>query len=101
MGPWVRTFAPGAALVSTMPRFQGGLQPMARTTAYGRVREAIDPDDYRGGFGVWSGTSFAGPVVAGRVAAALLGRLDGDDSPATAVPRGWDAVEQVAGIRPD
>jgi subtilisin family serine protease len=100
-GPWVRTFVPGAALVSTMPLFEGGLQPMARSEAFGRVREAIDPDDYRGGFAVWSGTSFAAPLLAGRLAAGLLGKLDGAEDPAAAVARGWKVVEEVVGIGPD
>ncbi len=30
-GPWVRAYVPGAAVVSTMPTFQGGLQSAART----------------------------------------------------------------------
>ena len=67
-GYWVRSFAEGAAVMSTVPRFQGGLQPVARAVAFGRVRENIDPDDFRGGFGVWSGTSFAAPLMAGRLA---------------------------------
>jgi subtilisin family serine protease len=100
VGDWVRVYVPGAAVMSTMPRFEGGLQPMARTTAYGRVREAIDPDDYRGGFGVWSGTSFAAPILAGRLAAALVGRLVGGDEPSVAVPRAWRVVEKVARIAP-
>ena len=92
-GPWVRTYVPGRAVVSTMPPFQGGLQPMARTEAFERTREAIDPDDFRGGFGVWSGTSFAGPLVAGRIAAAARRPVsDGPDDPAAAMSRGWDAV---------
>lgn len=28
-------------------------------------RRSIDPDDFTGGFAVWSGTSFAAPYVAG------------------------------------
>ena len=35
-------------------------------------REALDPDDYRGGFAVWSGTSFSAPLVAAHIAKALL-----------------------------
>jgi hypothetical protein len=87
-GDWVTCYAPGAALLSTMPPFQGGLEPGARTTAYDWRREAIDPDNYGrrpeaalppakgpkpvGGFALWSGTSFAAPVQAGRIAQALL-----------------------------
>ena len=35
-GPWVRAYAPGAAVMSTLPPFQGGLEPQARTEAYMR-----------------------------------------------------------------
>jgi subtilisin family serine protease len=75
VGPWVNAYAPGAAVVSTIPAFQGGLQATARDDYDGRRRETIDPDDYRGGFAIWSGTSFAAPLVAGRVAAALTDAL--------------------------
>ena len=78
-GPWVRAYAQGAAVMSTLPPFQGGLQPAARTTAYDRVRESIDPDDFTGSFAVWSGTSFAAPLFAGQVAARLLGTIDPDE----------------------
>jgi hypothetical protein len=32
----------------------------------------MDPDDYRSGFAVWSGTSFATPVLAAELASALI-----------------------------
>ena len=60
-GPWVRAYVPGAAVVSTMPPLPGraaaGGAHRARSAG---ARESIDPDDFRGGFGVWSGTSFSG-----------------------------------------
>jgi subtilisin family serine protease len=94
-GPWVNCYEQGASLLSTMPPFQGGLLPAARTRAEGYVREALDPDDFRGGFALWSGTSFAAPLVAGRVAALLLEAgipADRTEDTATAVARGRDAV---------
>jgi subtilisin family serine protease len=111
-GPWVRVYEPGAAVVSTMPPFQGGLEPMARTRAYGRVRESIDPDDFarrdaEGGFAVWSGTSFAAPYLAGKVANWLVGLLPTEEEDQEnpnrkrdAVRRGWKAVAEVTGITP-
>jgi hypothetical protein len=95
-GKWVSTYAAGAALVSTIPAFDGGLQPMAKTRAEGHLRESIDPDDYRGEFAVWSGTSFAAPVLAGRIASTLLDELPPSgtaDDAADAVRRAWGAVE--------
>ena len=32
----------------------------------------LDPDDFRGGFATWSGTSFAAPLIAAHIAARLL-----------------------------
>jgi len=101
-GPWVRAYAPGAALLSTLPSsFQGGLQPAARTEAYTRVRESIDPDDFRGGFAVWSGTSFAAPLFAGRVAAELVDKVDpAYDDRTGAVKRAWSALTEITDLTP-
>ncbi len=102
-GPWVRCYEPGAAVMSTMPKFQGGLQPTARTTAYKLTRESIDLDDFTSGFALWSGTSFAAPMLAGKVATALVDSMPAPDAAAdraAAVARGWAAVEKVSAIRP-
>lgn len=112
-GPWVRAYAPGAAVMSTMPPFDGGLQPIGRLTIGGRLRESIDPDDYHagmrgrraeGGFGLWSGTSFAAPVIAGRIAAAMgqdvmTSAGSGDNHVGEAVTRAWNAVQAVTELR--
>jgi subtilisin family serine protease len=101
-GPWVRAYAPGAALMSTLPpSFQGGLQPEARTEAYMRVRESIDPDDFTGSFALWSGTSFAAPLFAGRLAARMADRVDlGDDGREEAIARAWQALTGVTDLKP-
>jgi hypothetical protein len=99
-GTWVSRWEPGAALVSTLPEtFVGGLNPLAATTdPTGRKRRALDPDDFTGGFAVGSGTSYAAPVFAGRVAAELLaqserpGGIPLTATGAQAVQRGRQAV---------
>jgi subtilisin family serine protease len=63
----------------------------------------MDPDDFTrrsdGGFGTWSGTSFAAPIVAGQIAQALLdsGTLDASEANAR-LDRGWAAVTECVGI---
>ena len=101
-GPWVRARATGASVVSTMPAFQGGLQPVARTEAYQRVRESIDPDDYTAMFAVWSGTSFAAPLFAGRIAAELgdIPSDASDDDRSSTVARAWSAVAILTDLTP-
>jgi serine protease len=118
-GPWVRAYEQGAALLSTMPPFQGGMEPLARTNAFGLPRASIDPDDYSrpdpedatkrvGGFGLWSGTSFAAPTMAGLIAKAMLPHMpseDYDEKPEQAVARAWKALTDNAladkvGIKP-
>lgn len=106
-GEHVQVWAPGAALVSTMPiTFDGGDEPSGKTVA-GRRRASLDPDDFSGGFGVWSGTSFAGPVVAGRIARNLLKASESgehpllarDKGPQAMVERAWQALDRT--VRPE
>jgi subtilisin family serine protease len=75
-GEWVSRWAPGNALVSTVPAdWEGAAGPgLAYPDPLGLgpwLRTAPDPDDLRSGFAVWAGTSFATPVVAGLLAQAL------------------------------
>ncbi len=83
-GPWISRWAPGNALVSTVPVWQGAAGPQVVTADSGgassRMRTSPDDDDLATGFAVWAGTSFATPVVAG-----LLGNALADDAD---VPRG-------------
>lgn len=101
-GDWVSCQRAGAALVSTVPvDLNGELQAGAALTAVGQDRATIDPEDFSGGFATWSGTSFAGPVLAAQLAA----RLVADDGlaevdPAAAVKRGWSAVTAELGWTP-
>jgi subtilisin family serine protease len=101
-GPWVRVHVPGAAVMSTLPpTFQGGLEPQARTEAYMRRRESIDPDDFSSSFALWSGTSFSAPLFAGHVAAKLADTIDpDDDGRAGAVRRGWKALTALTDLAP-
>jgi subtilisin family serine protease len=77
-GDWISCHSPGAALVSTMPKVDVGLRPSVDLgdgplgqRPVGSWRASLDPDRFTG-FGTWSGTSFAAPVMAGAVAQALL-----------------------------
>jgi hypothetical protein len=76
-GPWVTAWAAGADVISTYPvDLDGGEQPVVAPSPadsrLARHRETLDPDGFRGGFAVWSGTSFAAPRVAAALAAELL-----------------------------
>lgn len=68
-GSWVTCFATGASIVSTFPVSQGSEEAVSRVPRL--HRESADPDDFTSGFAVWSGTSFAVPVVAGKLAEAM------------------------------
>ena len=100
-GEWVTTYRQGAAIVSTLPiSSDASAQASASAAADagdpgGRGRTTIDRDDFSGGFGVWSGTSFATPVLAGQLAQALV-TLGPDAATLSAMlDRGWQAIEQV------
>jgi subtilisin family serine protease len=89
-GPWVRYLRPGAALVSTFPTTYDASQSASNQVVInGEVRRSLDPDNYLAGFAIWSGTSFAAPVFAGQVAAALQREFEGGDT-------GTDAAGAVA-----
>lgn len=77
-GDWVRCYDKGAALISTMPRsLDGGAQPSVEVVDDdGATHATLDLDDFRSGFGVWSGTSFAAPVIAAKIARELLAHND-------------------------
>ena len=70
--PVVSAVRSGVSVVSTLPLTNGLGQPSAQDSSDGTVRCTVDPDDYTGGFGVWSGTSFATPVFAAELAAAVI-----------------------------
>lgn len=79
-GPWISRWAPGNALVSTVPIWQGARGPMIAPQVNTMVepwqRTSPDDDDLKTGFAMWAGTSFATPVVAGNIGAVLLESQD-------------------------
>jgi len=79
-GRWVTAWARGAVVVSTYPiDIDASRTPELRVPVNRKPpgillpgREALDPDDYRGGWAVWSGTSFSAPYLAALMARSLL-----------------------------
>ncbi len=101
-GPWVIAARPGAHVLSSMPTtFDGAELPWQSGDG---LRRTVDPDNFSSGFGLWSGTSFAAPVLAGELAAALLqGRVPGSSAvpePGTdsRVAAAWHAVTRVGDL---
>ncbi len=63
-GGWVRAWAPGAAVISTYPAdVNGDRDPEVSVPGPRGGRAALDPDDYRAGFAIWSGSSFSAPMI--------------------------------------
>ena len=87
-GHWVTAWARGAAVVSTYPPGIDGSRTPELRIPFNRKPpgelppgcEALDPDDYSGGFAVWSGTSFSAPYLAALVAGAMLAGAEHDAS---------------------
>ena len=101
-GAWVTAVRPGANVVSTMPTtFDGAVVPWESGDG---LRQAVDADNFASGFGMWSGTSFAAPVLAGELALALLrhrtvGRRETGVAPSPAITsRVADAWAAVTGV---
>jgi subtilisin family serine protease len=89
-GNWVTAYRCGTAVVSTMPvTFDGSIRSVLfQPGSPNPTRGSIDLDDYSGGFGQWSGTSFAAPALAGDIGKLLS--VDGATTPEA------DGEEKVA-----
>lgn len=107
-GPWVTTHAPGVNVVSTLPTtFEASAGPVLENTEVGDTTRATpDRDDLSEGFGIWSGTSFAAPHLAGRLAERIAeqGAQAGDHGTkvdrVTMTERAWRALEAEIGWGP-
>lgn len=97
-GPWVTTHRPGVNVVSTMPTtFDASARAHYSTEVDKLVRATPHPDNMRGGFGVWSGTSFAAPWLAGQLAAQVAAHGDGSVDSTAMRTRAMAALEAELG----
>jgi hypothetical protein len=104
-GAWVSAVRPGTQVISTMPTTFDGAE-VSVPTGDG-MRHTMDPDNFVSGFGLWSGTSFAAPVLAGELARELLNHRSAGVTPlgptsdpalASQVQAAWAAVVSVEGL---
>jgi len=88
-GDWVACHRPGALVLSTLP-LSGADTPIRSGSA--EWRADADPTDFSGGFGLWSGTSFAAATLAGQLAFVIATNDLGSVDVHAAVARAWAAV---------
>ena len=62
------------------------------------VRGAMDMDDFSGGFGLWSGTSFSAPYFAGELAQKLVAERSQEKFSSVMEP-GGDQVAHAINVR--
>ena len=71
-GGWVNAWASGAAVISTFPNdVRGSVMSQERQNDGPWMRETLNPDDFRGGFAQWNGTSFSAPALAAQFLKAM------------------------------
>jgi hypothetical protein len=100
-GAWVVCSQPGAGVVSTFPAFDASGGAAYSFGAPAGQRATIDPDNFTSGFGIWSGTSFAAPVLAGKFAQSIVDGTCGDADPVDAqsmLDRAWTAIGTHTGL---
>jgi len=103
-GPNASAWAPGVNVASTFPAVDAGAAASGTTDPTGQRRQDLDPDNFHSGFALWSGTSMAAPIIAGRLAQAMLDDPNpqfGLRTDAATVKRAWFAVEHTEGIDAD
>ncbi|GAA0904490.1 S8 family peptidase [Virgisporangium aurantiacum] len=103
-GSWVKAWDVGVAVVSTMPdKYQHSLHARARTIDQetGAARESVDEDDFTGLFAIASGTSYAAPVMAGRIAGAIYDRRRENFEAARQAGTTGEALKDSVKLTPD